>query len=34
MADIFYVVKKGTEMQGGDFTYRGVDGKAHRAPTA
>jgi F-type H+-transporting ATPase subunit alpha len=28
-ADIFYVVKKGTEVQGGDFTYRGVDGKLH-----
>ena len=28
-ADIFYVVKKGTEVQGGDFTYRGVDGKFH-----
>jgi F-type H+-transporting ATPase subunit alpha len=29
MADIFYVVKKGTKIQGGDFSYRGVDGKAH-----
>ncbi len=29
LADIFYVVKKGTEVQGGDFTFRGVDGKAH-----
>ncbi len=29
MADIFYVVKKGTEIKGGDFDYRGVDGKAH-----
>jgi len=29
MADIFYVVKKGTEVKGGDFTYRGVDGHAH-----
>jgi F-type H+-transporting ATPase subunit alpha len=28
-ADIFYVVKKGTEVQGGDLDYRGVDGKAH-----
>jgi F-type H+-transporting ATPase subunit alpha len=28
-ADIFYVVKKGTEVQGGDFSYRGVDKKAH-----
>src|SRR4051812_42689475 len=29
MADIFYVVKKGTEVQGGDLSYRGVDGKSH-----
>ena len=29
MADIFYVVKKGTEVAGGDFNFRGVDGKAH-----
>jgi F-type H+-transporting ATPase subunit alpha len=29
MADIFYVVKKGTEVAGGDHSYRGVDGKAH-----
>jgi len=29
MADIFYVVKKGTEIKGGDLDYRGVDGKAH-----
>src|SRR5262245_2164042 len=29
MADIFYVVKKGTEVKGGDLSYRGVDGKAH-----
>ncbi len=29
MADIFYVVKKGTEIPGGDFTFRGADGKAH-----
>ncbi|MCC6554611.1 MAG: F0F1 ATP synthase subunit alpha, partial [Polyangiaceae bacterium] len=29
MADIFYVVKKGTKIEGGDFSYRGVDGKAH-----
>ena len=29
MADIFYVVKKGTKIQGGDFEYRGVDGKSH-----
>ena len=30
LADIFYIVKKGTELQGGDFTYRGLDGKAHK----
>jgi F-type H+-transporting ATPase subunit alpha len=29
MADIFYVVKKGTEVKGGDLSYRGVDGKSH-----
>jgi F-type H+-transporting ATPase subunit alpha len=29
MADIFYVVKKGAEVQGGDFSFRGVDGKFH-----
>ncbi|MFO0760911.1 MAG: F0F1 ATP synthase subunit alpha [Byssovorax sp.] len=29
MADIFYVVKKGTTVAGGDFSFRGVDGKAH-----
>jgi F-type H+-transporting ATPase subunit alpha len=29
MADIFYLVKKGTEVAGGDFAYRGVDGHAH-----
>jgi F-type H+-transporting ATPase subunit alpha len=29
LADIFYVVTKGTEVQGGDFSYRGVDGHAH-----
>jgi F-type H+-transporting ATPase subunit alpha len=29
MADIFYVVKKGTEVPGGDFTFRGADGKSH-----
>src|SRR5262245_13193642 len=29
MADIFYVVKKGTEVVGGDPNLRGVDGKAH-----
>ncbi len=29
MANVFYVVKKGTVVKGGDVTYRGVDGKAH-----
>ncbi|WP_437714915.1 F0F1 ATP synthase subunit alpha [Sorangium sp. So ce448] len=29
MADIFYVVSKGTKVEGGDASYRGVDGKAH-----
>jgi F-type H+/Na+-transporting ATPase subunit alpha len=29
MADIFYVVKKGTEVKGGDLNYRGVDSKSH-----
>ncbi|EYF05590.1 F0F1 ATP synthase subunit alpha [Chondromyces apiculatus] len=29
MADIFYVVKKGTKIEGGDLNYRGVDDKAH-----
>ncbi|WP_437762335.1 F0F1 ATP synthase subunit alpha [Sorangium sp. So ce281] len=29
MADIFYVVSKGTKIEGGDASYRGVDGKAH-----
>ncbi|WP_437599904.1 F0F1 ATP synthase subunit alpha [Sorangium sp. So ce590] len=29
MADIFYVVAKGTKIEGGDPAYRGVDGKAH-----
>jgi F-type H+-transporting ATPase subunit alpha len=29
MADIFYVVKKGTEVQAGDLDFRGVDGKQH-----
>ena len=29
MADIFYVLKKGTDVPGGDFSFRGVDGKAH-----
>ncbi|MCK6589804.1 MAG: F0F1 ATP synthase subunit alpha [Polyangiaceae bacterium] len=29
MADIFYVVKRGTKPPGGDFTFRGVDGATH-----
>ncbi len=29
MADIFYVVKKGTKIEGGDKTYKGVDDKQH-----
>jgi len=29
MADIFYVVKKGTKIEGGDKAYQGVDGKQH-----
>ncbi|WP_437780484.1 F0F1 ATP synthase subunit alpha [Sorangium sp. So ce1097] len=29
MADVFYVVAKGTKIEGGDPAYRGVDGKAH-----
>jgi F-type H+-transporting ATPase subunit alpha len=29
MADVFYVVKKGTKVPAGDPKYRGVDGKAH-----
>ncbi len=29
MADVFYVVAKGTKIEGGDAAYRGVDGKAH-----
>ena len=29
VADVFYVVKKGTKIEGGDKTYRGVDGKLH-----
>ena len=29
MADIFYVVKKGTKIEGGDRTYKGVDDKQH-----
>ena len=33
MADIFYVVKKGTTVPAGDVTYRGADGKAHVGAT-
>ena len=29
MADVFYVVKKGTKVPSGDAKYRGADGKAH-----
>src|SRR5687767_14643676 len=29
MADIYYVVKKGTEIKAGDFAFRGLDGKQH-----
>ncbi|CAN99534.1 MULTISPECIES: F0F1 ATP synthase subunit alpha [Sorangium] len=29
MADVFYVVSKGTKIEGGDASYRGIDGKAH-----
>jgi F-type H+-transporting ATPase subunit alpha len=29
MADVFYVVKKGTKVAGGDPSFRGVDGRAH-----
>ncbi len=29
LADIFYVVKKGTKIEGGDKAYKGVDGKQH-----
>jgi F-type H+-transporting ATPase subunit alpha len=29
MAEIFYLVKKGTEVRGGDLSFRGADGKAH-----
>jgi F-type H+-transporting ATPase subunit alpha len=29
LADIFYVVKKGTEVKAGDFDFRGVDGEQH-----
>src|SRR5271154_5779532 len=34
LADIFYVLKKGAEVQGGDFSFRGVDGKAHQGAHA
>ena len=33
MADVFYVVKKGTTVPAGDSKYRGVDGKAHVGAT-
>jgi len=29
MADVFYVVKRGTKAPGGDFTFRGVDNATH-----
>ena len=29
LADIFYVVKKGTKIEGGDKSYKGVDDKQH-----
>ena len=29
LADIFYVVKKGTEAPAGDFEFKGIDGKQH-----
>ncbi len=29
LADIFYVVKKGTEIKAGDFDFKGVDGHQH-----
>jgi F-type H+-transporting ATPase subunit alpha len=29
VADVFYVVKKGTKIEGGDKAYTGVDGKRH-----
>ena len=29
MADVFYVVRRGTEVSGNEVSYRGVDGKAH-----
>ena len=33
MADVFYVVKKGTEIPAGDESFRGADGKAHVGAT-
>jgi F-type H+/Na+-transporting ATPase subunit alpha len=33
MADIFYVVKKGTKVEGGDPAFRGEDGQAHVGAT-
>ncbi|MEP7119510.1 MAG: F0F1 ATP synthase subunit alpha, partial [Byssovorax sp.] len=33
VADIFYVVKKGTKIEGGNTTYKGVDGKRHVGAT-
>ena len=33
LADIFYVVKKGTKIEGGDKTYKGVDDKQHVGAT-
>jgi F-type H+/Na+-transporting ATPase subunit alpha len=33
MADVFYVVKKGTEVPSGDEKFRGADGKAHVGAT-
>ncbi|MFO0588906.1 MAG: F0F1 ATP synthase subunit alpha [Polyangiaceae bacterium] len=29
LADLFYVVKKGTEVKAGDFDFKGLDGKTH-----
>ncbi|MEO6533431.1 MAG: F0F1 ATP synthase subunit alpha, partial [Pseudolysinimonas sp.] len=33
LADIFYVVKKGTKIEGGDKSYKGVDDKQHVGAT-
>ncbi len=33
LADIFYVVKKGTKIEGGDKNYKGVDDKQHIGAT-